>query len=49
MQIGDEIEVEFNPPQDWNIANDNKDEEVVEDAYNSILKEMQEFRKGLDV
>ena len=46
LQIGEEVEVEPNPPQNYNIVND-EDKEEVEDAYDSILKEMKEFRREL--
>lgn len=47
LQIGEEVEIEPKPPQNYNIVNNENKEEVIEDAYDSILREMKEFRKEL--
>lgn len=50
LNIGQELDVELTPPKDYEIIEkkENKDEKkIIDDTYDKILKEMQEFRKQL--
>ena len=47
-KIGEEVDLELIPPENYTIVKEEMIEEVENSPYEEMLKEMQEFRKELE-
>ena len=47
-RIGEEVDLELIPPENYTIVKEEMIEEVENSPYEEMLKEMQEFRKELE-